>query len=262
MRKIVCYCVLLLAVIAGCGKATSPGNESKINGTVLDPDGNRVADTKILVNFNIDCDYPIGFKNGLLKLQNICSDLDSIDDPPWLETKLYKNYPNPFTNATSVNFCLGTTCSISIWIEDMYGDDIKNFLNNEIREHGFYVIIWNGKNNDNSNFQNGLYKMLLSAEDEYYCDTLFVFKDYNDFIYDDIAPLCLSNDAGQFTIYSQDLSLYYVGDYFDPEGCNPGDFSVTPYIDIWAFHQDYEAVHVDSILVESGHDINITLTFK
>jgi len=260
MKKIIIFCMILFIFIVGCEKATSPGVNSKIQGTVLDHDGNPVADAKILVNFNIDCDYPIGSKYEIVQIMN--KDSKGVDDPPGFDTKLYNNCPNPFTNETSINFFLRTTCSISIWIEDMYGDDIKNFLNNEIREHGYYVISWNGKNGDNQNIQNGLYKMMLYAEDEYYCDTLFVFKDYNDFIYDDITPLSTTNDAGQFTIYSQDLPLYYVGDYFDPEGCNPGDFSVTPYIDFWAFHQDYSPVHIDSLLVESGKNINVSLTFE
>jgi len=229
---------------------------------VHDPSGNPVADAKILVNFNIDCDYPIESKNGLLKIQNICTDPDSVNDPPGFETNIYGNCPNPFTNVTSINFCLGTTCSISVWIEDMCGDDIKNFLNNEIFEHGYYVISWDGKNNDDKNIQNGLYRILLTAEDEVFCDSLFVFKNYNEFSYAELAPLCVSKDAGQFTISAENLPLNYVGDHYDQDGCLVGDFSVTPYIDIWVFHPDYASVHIDSVLIESGHDINVTLTFE
>ncbi len=264
MRKIIIFCMILFVFIVGCEKSTSPGIASKINGTVHDPSGNPVADAKILVNFNIDCDYPIKSKNGLFELQNknICSDPDAVDDPPWFETKLYNNYPNPFTNVTSINFCLGTTCSISVWIEDNFDNEVKTILANQSCQAGHSQVVWNGKNNDNKNFQNGTSKVMLYAKDELFCDTLFVFKDYNDFTYNTTTPLRTTNNAGQFTIYSQDLPLNYVGDYFDPEGCNPGDFSVTPYIDIWAFHADYASVHIDSVLIESGHDINVTLTFE
>lgn len=86
-------------------------------------------------------------------------------------------------------------------------------------------------------------------------------KDYNDFSYDKIVPLTTS-EAGHFTLYTQDLPLNYIGDYFDPQGCNPGTFSVTSYIDIWAFHPYYNAVHVDSILVESGKDLHVSLSFE
>ncbi len=254
--------MILFVFIVGCEKATSPGIASKINGTVHDPSGNPVADAKILVNFNIDCDYPIGSKNGFLK--NNFTVRDSVDpDPPIPPTSILGNYPNPFTNSTTIIFQLGSPCTISVWIEDNFYNEVKTILANQSCQAGHGQVVWNGKNNDNNNFQNGAYKVMLYAKDELFCDTLFVFKDYNDFTYNTTTPLRTTNNAGQFKkIYSQDLPLYYVGDYFDPEGCNLGSFSVTPYIDIWAFHPDYSPVHIDSVLVESGHDINVTLTFE
>lgn len=261
MRRIIIFCMILFVFIVGCEKATSPGIQSKIKGTVLDPSGNPIVDAKILVNFNIDCDYPIGRTSGLLK-KNFTI-IDSIDPgPPIPPTSILGNYPNPFTSTTVIVLQIGSPCTISVWIEDNFDNEVKTIFADQSCQAGYSHVVWNGKNNDNDNIQNGLYKMLLSAEDEYYCDTLFVFKDYEDFTYDNITPLSTTNAAGHFTIYTHDLPLNYVGDYFDTEGCNPGDFSVTPYIDIWAFHPDYSPVHIDSVLVESGKDMNVSLTFE
>lgn len=263
MRKIIISCMIIFIFIVGCEKATSPGVNSKIQGTVLDPDGNRVADAKILVNFNIDCDYPIGCKSGMDLNQYINPVPDSVDPgPPIPPTDILGNYPNPFTNSTVIVFQLGTQCTISICIEDNFDNEVKTILDNQSCCAGYSQVAWNGKNNENNNIQNGLYKIMLSTEDEVYIDSLFIFKDYNEFNYEEITTIYKTNQVGQFTIIIQDLPLNYVGDYFDTEGCNPGSFSVTPYIDIWAFHRDYSPVHIDSLLVESGQVIDVTLTFE
>jgi len=264
MKKIIILCMILFVFIVGCEKATSPGVNSKIQGTVLDHDGNPVADAKILVNFNIDCDYPIGGKSGMDLYQYINPVPDSVDPgPPIPPTEILGSYPNPFINITTILFQLGSSCMLSLCIESLSSEEIVRIIDNDsLAAHAMHSVSWDGKNNDDKNIQNGLYKVILYVGDEMYSDTLFIFKEYNDFNYDTLTPLCKTNQIGNFTIYTKDLPLNYVGDYFDTDGCNPGNFSVTPYIDIWAFHQDYSPVYIDSLLVESGKNINVSLTFE
>ena len=271
MKKIIISCMILFVFIIGCERATSPGVNSKIQGTVLDHDGNPVADAKILMNFNIDCDYPIGGKNEIVQIINKYSQrvddplLDPPDPPPPppVDYGLNPNFPNPFMYITRIGFCLENSGIGSLWIEDMFSNEIQVLIENQIFEQDeSYCIDWNGKNNDNMVIQNGLYKILLTVGDEAFCDSLFVFKDYNDFTYDNITPLSITNDAGNFTIYIQDLPLNYVGDHYDCDGNLLGDFTVSSYIDIWAFHADYSPVHIDSLLVESGQVIDVLLTFE
>lgn len=262
MKNLVFCCMILMVFIIACEKTTSPGIESKIFGTILDPDGNPVADAKILVNFNIDSEYPIKRENCIL-VNNNNAIKDTVDpgpqDPP---SSIMGNFPNPFTSTTIIVFQLGTYCTISVSIEDNFDNEVKTIIDNQLYPVGENLATWNGKNNENNVIQNGAYKILLLAEEELYEDTLFIFKDYNEFSYEDIAPLCMSDNSGEFTIQSVDLPLNYVGEQYDEEGCTYSDFSVTPYIDIWAFHPNYDAVHVDSILVESGKDIHVSLSFE
>ncbi|MDP8226026.1 MAG: hypothetical protein P9L89_00055 [Candidatus Celaenobacter polaris] len=253
--------MILFVFIVGCEKSTSPGIASKINGTVHDPSGNPVADAKILVNFHIDSEYPIESKDEIDQFIN--KDSKGVDDPPGYDTTVFGNYPNPFSSITTIVFQLGSSCMLSLSIESLRSEEIVRIIDNDsLAAHAMYSVAWDGKNNDNKNIQNGAYKVVLHAGDETCDDSLFIFKDYKDFIYETISPLSTSDAAGHFTIFTQDLPLNYVGDHYDIDGCLVGDFSVTPYIDIWAFHADYAPVHIDSVLIESGHDINVTLTFE
>ncbi|MDP8315620.1 MAG: hypothetical protein RAP70_11215 [Candidatus Celaenobacter antarcticus] len=261
MKKIVCFCVLLLAIVTGCGQATSPGSTSEIYGTVLDADGNPIENAKILVNFHIDSEYPIGekFENNLFDLNN---EIKGVDDPPMPVFEILGNYPNPFTNSTCIAFSLGINCTISVYIEDNSNQIVKTIIDSQLCSAGITEFNWNGKDNDNNIIKNGLEKVIFYIEDEIYSHTCFAFLDCNEVFYEDISPLCMSDYSGEFTIQSDDLPLNYVGDQYDENGNPVGDFTVTPYIDIWAFHPDYNAVHVDSIFVESGKDIHVSLSFE
>ena len=269
MKKFLFCCIILFVFIVGCERSTSPDVQSKIHGTVLDTNGNPVADAKILVNFNVDCDYPIGSMKGMGKKYNYTIKDSFIPGPPPPPPINYgiQNCPNPFTNLTRISFCLENSGIGSLWIEDFLGEGIDSLINNELfMADEFYSVNWNGENNDDNNIQNGLYIIALSIDTstkkKVYTDSLFIFKDYNEFNYEEITTLYKTNQAGRFTIYTQDLPLYHIGDCYDSDGTHLGDFSVTPYIDIWAFHPDYALVHVDSILIESGKDINVSLSFE
>jgi hypothetical protein len=254
MKKIVCYCIVLLAIIAGCEQSTSPGINSKIYGNVLDPDGNPVENAKILVNFNIDSEYPIG--------KNAINTSKGIDDPPIPEVNIIGNFPNPFNASTVIVFQLCAYCTISVRIEDNFDNEVKTIADSLLCPPGGSCLAWDGMNNDNKYIQNGAYNVVLSVENENYFDTLFVFKDYNEFSYDHITHLCVSDLSGEFSIQSNDLPLNYIGEQYDENGNHVGEFNVTPYVDIWAFHPNYNSVHVDSILVESGKDVHVLLEFE
>jgi len=262
MKNLVFCCMILFVFIIGCEKTTSLGNDSKIYGTVLNPDGNPVGDAKILVNFNIDSEYPIEEKNknSLIDSNN---KYKGVDDPPWFETQLYSNFPNPFITITTISFSLGHSCKISLCIEDFDGNKIIDILDEDSLDANLsYVVWWDGKNDENQVIQNGPFKVLLLLEDKVYKDTLFIFKDYSEFSYEDIAPLSISDNSGKFTIRTDNLPLIYIGDQYDENGNPVGDFTVTPYIDIWAFHPEYAPVHIDSLLVESGKDMHVSLSFE
>jgi len=170
MKKFLFCCMILFVFIVGCERATSPGVNSKIQGTVLNPSGNPVADAKISVNFNIDCDYPIRNKKGLLKFKHTFTDSDSINDPPQVETNLWDNFPNPFTSTTTITFSLGSSCLVFLYAQYLHADEIISLINDSLPAQIQYSFCWDGENNDNKNIQNGLYKIFLTAEDEVFCD--------------------------------------------------------------------------------------------
>lgn len=263
MKNLVFCCMILMVFIIACEKTTSPGIESKIFGTVLGPDGNPVENAKILVNFHIDSEYPIGskYQNG----QKINEYYKAINDSivPPINYGLYPNCPNPFSYMTGIWFCLDNASSISLCIEDILDNEIKQLVDGQVCHADLiYSIQWDGKNCDDENIQNGIYEALLITENKEYSDTLFVLMDYSDFSYEDITPLFVSDLSGGFSIQSNDLPLNYIGDQYDENGNPVGEFNVTPYVDIWAFHPNYDAVHVDSMLVESGKDVHVLLEFE
>ena len=72
------------------------------------------------------------------------------------EYALIGNYPNPFNPSTAITYNLPRTSEVTITIFDILGSKIRSF-SNSTQEAGMQSIVWNGKNNNNSQVASGLY---------------------------------------------------------------------------------------------------------
>lgn len=60
-----------------------------------------------------------------------------------LQTRLIGNYPNPYTNKTTINYKIGEECPVKIFITDMNGIKISEILDKQTHEIGEYEIEYN-----------------------------------------------------------------------------------------------------------------------
>jgi hypothetical protein len=82
--------------------------------------------------------------------------------------KLEKNYPNPFTSTTRINYNIREEGFVKISVYNVSGRLIKDILS-ETKNPGIYSIIWNGKDKNGNPVSSGIYFYKMSIKD--YIDT-------------------------------------------------------------------------------------------
>jgi len=69
---------------------------------------------------------------------------------------LEQNYPNPFTNETTIAYSLAETSHVEMSIMNVMGQLIRSYnLTQQLT--GKHVIIWDGKRSNGNNTQPGIY---------------------------------------------------------------------------------------------------------
>ncbi len=257
--KILILCIVSLIII-GCNGTTTPGFDTVIRGSIRGPEGEALSNVKILINYNIEPELPY-LENNLLIMSKKISDNNPKSDPP-VDYGLKPNYPNPFNGYTSLRFTLAESGVGSLWIEN--NSDriiIKLFKNQSLMPNGTYTYLWHGRDSTGKKVSNDLYTAVVKTEHEEYRRTMFLLRDYNNIYYNQINTSVITNEAGCFLIYNQEFPINSTGLAYDELGYPWGEFTVTPFIDIWAFHEDYGSIHEDNILLEPGKEIHVSLRF-
>jgi len=85
------------------------------------------------------------------------------DIDPYM-TSLGRNYPNPFSNETTIRFTLGEKCKVRIEIYNMLGKRVS-ILENRVLPQGDHSIIWNGKGDDDADLTPGIYLYKMETSD-------------------------------------------------------------------------------------------------
>jgi beta-glucanase (GH16 family) len=70
--------------------------------------------------------------------------------------RLFQNYPNPFSSATTVSYYLDKPGHVKIIIYDLLGNEILELLN-EKQMAGSHIVTWDGKNKMDQHVNSGLY---------------------------------------------------------------------------------------------------------
>ncbi len=83
------------------------------------------------------------------------------------EGTLYlSNYPNPFAagyQQTSIAFYLKQSCTVSIKLFTLTGDQVRTLVNNEFRSAGEHQLTWDGRTRSGQAVKNGVYLLRLEA---------------------------------------------------------------------------------------------------
>jgi len=80
------------------------------------------------------------------------------------EYSLSQNFPNPFNSETTILYQLPTTSNVVIKIYNIFGQEVKSFLNPKIQA-GSHKFTWDGADNFGSSVSSGIYIVYFSALD-------------------------------------------------------------------------------------------------
>lgn len=71
-------------------------------------------------------------------------------------------YPNPFNPETTIEYQLPEQARVTVQIYDVLGHEVKTLVD-ESQKAGYYRVIWDGRNKNNSEAASGVYFYLLKS---------------------------------------------------------------------------------------------------
>ncbi|MDP8231155.1 MAG: T9SS type A sorting domain-containing protein [Candidatus Zophobacter franzmannii] len=98
-----------------------------------------------------------------------------LDDVTPVYTYSLSNYPNPFNPDTSISYSVKKDEKVKIQIYNIRGQRIKTIVN-EKHEPGNYVIVWNGKDDNNKSISSGVYFMRMSTPSKKLTNKIMMLK--------------------------------------------------------------------------------------
>jgi len=106
-------------------------------------------------------DYSGIFSLKTLEFSTIITSVDNYYDE--INSYSLKNYPNPFSEKTTITFSLDKSCTINLEIYDINGKQIKILVSDTELEKGEHAVIWDGMKNNGAFVTNGVYYYVLQA---------------------------------------------------------------------------------------------------
>ncbi len=77
--------------------------------------------------------------------------------------ELSQNFPNPFNPATTIRFALPKPERVTLQVFNLLGELIATLVDNESKDAGYHVAIWNGRNAAGRPVGNGVYFIRMRA---------------------------------------------------------------------------------------------------
>jgi len=90
--------------------------------------------------------------------------IDPAEVPIGAAFLLNQNYPNPFNPSTNIDFAIPSAENVKLTIYDIRGRQVKTLVNQPMNP-GHYLVIWNGKNDAQSQVSSGVYFYRIKAGD-------------------------------------------------------------------------------------------------
>ncbi|MEO8167817.1 MAG: cohesin domain-containing protein, partial [bacterium] len=75
---------------------------------------------------------------------------------------LTQNYPNPFNPSTRIDYQVPATSPVTVEVFNVLGEKVATLVN-EVKEAGYYNVVWNGRNAANQQVASGLYIYTMRA---------------------------------------------------------------------------------------------------
>jgi photosystem II stability/assembly factor-like uncharacterized protein len=77
--------------------------------------------------------------------------------------ELSQNFPNPFNPATTIRYALPQAERVTLQVLNLLGELVATLVDNEQREAGYHVAVWNGRNAEGRAVGNGVYFVRMQA---------------------------------------------------------------------------------------------------
>ena len=75
---------------------------------------------------------------------------------------LAQNYPNPFNPTTRIDYQVPATSLVTVDVYNVLGERVVTLVN-EVKEQGYYTVVWDGRNASNQQVASGLYFYTMRA---------------------------------------------------------------------------------------------------
>jgi len=92
-----------------------------------------------------------------------------------LSTKLNPNFPNPFSNSTTISFSLKEKSHVKLSVYNIKGQLVATLLNDEMNPGKDYKIIWSGKSGNNR-LANGIYFYKLETRNKTFIKKMILMR--------------------------------------------------------------------------------------
>jgi len=89
---------------------------------------------------------------------------------PFIETELFKNYPNPFNKITTIRYFLPKYTEVKIQIYNLKGQLVETIVDSN-KPTGYYTVEWNSKG-----MSSGIYFYKLSTRDKTFINKMILLK--------------------------------------------------------------------------------------
>lgn len=106
------------------------------------------------------------------------SDLTSVkeyENPAKSGDILNQNYPNPFSNYTTIEFEINEPKKLNVIVYDLSGNEIK-LLTDRSYPKGKHQLQWDGSNENGVRMANGIYFYILKADNQQLCKKMIMLK--------------------------------------------------------------------------------------
>ena len=100
----------------------------------------------------------------ILKFSSIPVGINNPSDDISTKYSLHKNYPNPFNQATTIEYSLLEASDVKLVIYNLFGQKVHTLVNTWV-EAGNHRIVWNGRNEMGSKVAPGIYFCRFEAGD-------------------------------------------------------------------------------------------------
>ena len=222
---------IALLVVFGCEDNTS---NNYLRGKVIDNNGNPVDSVAILLSYY----YEI------------------VDSP------VEDSSSNPINPVTSFTFELPNQTHVTLWIERECDNELIITIADEVHSPGFYGVQWDKKNNNGKFVTNGVYLYHIIAGEYSMTKNMLLLYDYSGYSFDSIEHNSITNNSGNFSLSQDCMPFGSTGLRTDEAANFLGYWHVTKYVKIWAIHDSYATVFIDSVYIDSDSGADVTIQFE